>query len=156
MLINTKNKKTNHIIQHIACASVYIKPGSKKKSEFYDHIYETYHYLNSKYTKGLHFLIAGDTNELDVDPIISLSPKLTQVVNKPTRIDPNTGKESLLDTIITTLSSFYQEPICVDPLDVDNDKQGKKSDHKIVIMKPINDQSYKSARIPRIVKTRHE
>ena len=62
-LLTPKNNKPNQTVQHIACASVYVKPNSKKKSEFYDHVYEAYHYLSSKFPKGLHFIIAGDTNE---------------------------------------------------------------------------------------------
>ena len=79
---------------------------------------------------------------------------MVQVVQKPTRIDQKTGKESLLDTIITTLSSYYQEPKCIAPLDVDNDKIGKKSDHQIVLMEPVNNCNPESARVQRVVKTR--
>ena len=153
-LLTPKNKNPNNTIQHIACASVYVKPNSKKKSEFYDHIYEAYHYLNSKYPKGLHFIIAGDTNELNLDPIFNLNPKLVQVVQEPTRIDKSTGKESVLDTITTTLSSCYQVPKSIDPLDVDNVNHGKKSDHKMVLMKPISGSNQQSARVQRVVKIR--
>ena len=153
-LLTPKNTRPNSIIQHIACASVYVKPNSKKKSDFYDHLYEAYHFLNSKYPKGFHFIIAGDTNELNLDPILSLSPRLVQVVQKPTRIDPKTGKESILDTIMTTLSAYYQEPNCIAPLDIDINKIGKKSDHKIVLMEPITDCMSDSARIQRVVKIR--
>ena len=58
-LLTPKNNRPNNRIQHIACAAVYVKPNSKNKSDFYDHIYEAYHYLNSKYPKGLHIIIAG-------------------------------------------------------------------------------------------------
>ena len=76
---------TSKIIK-IACASVYYKPGSKSKSDLIDHIAEAYTILSTLYEKGLHFIIAGDTNELNLEPNLSLSPSLTQIVNKPTMV----------------------------------------------------------------------
>ena len=102
----------------------------------------------------VYFIITGDTNELNLYPIVSLSKKIVQVVQKPIRIDSNIGKESRLDTIITTLSSYYQEPNCIDTLDVDNEKNKEKSDHKIVFMEPIDDNSTKSARVQSVIKLR--
>jgi hypothetical protein len=43
-----------------------------------------------------------------------------------------------------TLSSYYQEPLCLEPLDADEDTIGKKADHKIVVAKPINIVNNKS------------
>ena len=45
---------------------------------------------------------------------------------------------AILDPTITTISKFYQEPMCLEPLDADHDKNGVKSDHRIVMMRPIN------------------
>ena len=59
-------------------------------------------------------------------------------MNKPTRIDSRTGSEVIIDPIITTLSNFYQEPLCLDPLDADPYKDGEKSDHRIVVFKLID------------------
>ena len=53
-----------------------------------------------------------------------------------------------------TLSQYYQEPLCLEPLDADPDKDGKKSDHRIVLIKPINVINNKSARITRQIKVR--
>ena len=130
------------------------KPGSKHKSDLLDHISEAYNLLSAKYGNGLHFCIAGDTNELKLDAILNLNPNLVQVVNKPTRIDAKTGAEAILDPIITTLAHFYQEPLCLDPLDCDPDKNGTKSDHRIVVFKPINVISNETARITREIKVR--
>ena len=60
----------------------------------------------------------------------------------------------LLDPIITTLSVYYQKPVCLEPLDADPDKVGKKADHKIVIAKPITSINNKSVRETRKVKVR--
>ena len=81
-------------MKKIAVASIYSKPASRKKSVLLDHIAEVYHSLNSKYQNGLHFILAGDTNDLKLDSILSLSQSLKQVVQTPTR------KEKILDPII--------------------------------------------------------
>ena len=126
----------------------------KNKSDLYDHIYEAYHMLNAKFQRGLHIIIAGDTNELNLNPILSLSHKMLQVVKQPTRYNPTTGEGSLLDPIITTLAKYYQEPECIDPLDADNSRKGKNSDHQIVVMSPIYSIENKSARENRMIKSR--
>ena len=41
-----------------------------------------------------------------------------------------------------------------DPLDADPDKNGKKSDHRIVLFKPINVINNKSARVTKQIKVR--
>ena len=53
-----------------------------------------------------------------------------------------------------TLSQYYQEPLSLDPLDPDPDKDGTKSDHRIVLVKPINVIDNQSARITRSIKVR--
>ena len=98
--------------------------------------------MNTKYKKGLHWLICGDTNELKLDPILQLSPSLKQVVQNPTRLDP----PRILDPIITTLSDLYQLPECLAPLDADPESNGKPSDHLMVVMEPISQINNKSAR----------
>ena len=57
----------------------------------------------------------------------------------------------MLDPIIMTMSNLYQEPLCLDPLDADTDKNGKQSDHKIVITKPVDALNNKSCRQTRQV-----
>ena len=57
----------------------------------------------------------------------------------------------MLDPIITTLSRYYQVPQCLDPLDADPQSKGKKSDHLIVLAKPINNLSTKSCRTTKSV-----
>ena len=53
-----------------------------------------------------------------------------------------------------TLSHLYQKPLCLEPLDADPDKNGQKSDHRIVISKPISVVNNKCARLTRTVKVR--
>ena len=149
-MLTPKNVSHNSKIQKIACCSIYSKPNSKKKSLLLDHISETFNILNKKYGRGLHFIIAGDTNDLKLDSILSLSPNLNQIVKDWTRMTP----PAILDPVITTLANFYQIPECLDPLDSDPDKNGKPSDHKIVLVKPISIINNISARTFRKIKVR--
>ena len=149
-VLTPKNISNDSKIQKIACCSVYSKPNSKKKSLLLDHISDAYNILKTKYGRGLHYVIAGDTNDLKLDAILSLDSNLSQIVTKPTRLNP----PAILDPVILTLARFYQEPMCLEPLDSDPDKNGAPSDHRIVLVKPINALNNKSARITRKIKVR--
>ena len=114
-----------------------MKPGSKKKTATNDHIAEVYNTMRAKYSKGLHWIIAGDTNELKLGPILRLNENLKSVVKKPTRLNKkNPSKSSILDNIITDLHKWYQQPKCLPPIDPDSNK-GKPSDHLTVIFEPL-------------------
>ena len=153
-LLTPKDANSKSKIQKIACASVYCKPGSKSKTELLDHIAEAYNILTTKYQKGLYFIIAGDTNDLNLTQILNLSQNLSQIVNKPTRRDPVTGVEKLLDPVITSLSAYYQTPECLPPLDPDPDTNGKPSDHRIVVVRPICAINNTCARTTKEIKVR--
>ena len=149
-ILTPKNVTHDSKIRKIACCALYSKPDSRKKSLLLDHISDAFNILSTKYGRGLHFIIAGDTNDLNLDPILSLSSNMQQIVQDFTRMDP----PALLDPVLTTLSQFYQVPRCLEPLDSDPDKNGKKSDHKIVLVKPINVISNKSARQVKQIRVR--
>ena len=147
-VLTPKQISSTSVIKKIVVASIYSKPKSRKKTLLLDHIAETYHMLCSKYQTGLHFILAGDTNDLKLDSILNLSPNLKQVVSSSTR------GTKMLDPIITTLSKYYQTPVCLPPLDNDPDKTGVPSDHMIVYMKAIDAISNNSARTTKEVKFR--
>ena len=147
-MLTPKQVFPSSVVKKIAVASIYCKPKSRTKTKLLDHIAETYHLLSSKYLDGLHFILAGDTNDLKLDTILSLSPNLRQVVNS------NTRNDKMLDPIITTLSIFYQEPVYLPPLDPDPDKNGAPADHMIVHMEPINSINNNPARKIKTVKYR--
>ena len=88
--------------------------------------------MTAKYWTNLDFIIAGDTNRLNLSPILNLSSNLKQVVKVSTRLNP----DKILDVIITTLSKYYQEPITKPPISNDAGN-GKPSDHLVVLMKTI-------------------
>ena len=121
---------------------MYSKPSSNRKTLTLDHISDAFNLLSTKYGRGLHFILAGDTNDLNLNPILSLTPNFNQIVKKWTRMDP----PAILDPIITTLAHFYQEPVCLEPLDADHDKNGKPANHKIVLARAITTINNKSTR----------
>ena len=125
----------NFDVKHIAVASIYYAKRTRRK-DFIDHICEAYNVLLARYGQGLHFIIAGDYNRLDIRPILNLSPSLSQLVTIPTRTNPDTT----LDKIISTLGK-YLPPTSLPPLDNDVEGIGKPSDHLIIVMRPIIQQS---------------
>ena len=120
-------------VRHIVVCSYYFTDYTKR-NQFIDHIAESIATLSSIYGDGLHFILAGDSNKLNLKPILNLSPELKQVVQVPTRKNP----DAILDTIITTLSDFYLPPCTLPPLQNDEAMAGAPSDHLIVYMKPIS------------------
>ena len=149
-VITPKNVSQSCQVQKIACCALYSKPDSRKKTLLLDHVSDAFHILSKKYGRGLEFCIAGDTNDLDLDPILNLNHKFQQIVRDYTRMDP----PAILDPVITTMGKFYQVPLVLDPLDADLDKNGVASDHRIVIVRQLGPLSNQSARQSRIVKCR--
>ena len=66
----------------------YVKPSSTKKTALLDHITDVYKTLRSKHGKGLYSILAGDTNDLKLGPILRLNANLKSFVKKSTRINP--------------------------------------------------------------------
>ena len=75
---------------------------------------------------------------------------MKQIVTKPTR--QNLAR--LLDPIITKLANYYQTPEVLPPLDSDPNKDGKHSDHSIVVAEPISEMCNACARQLRKIKVR--
>ena len=137
-LLTPRNVSKDSIIKKIVIGAIYVKPNSRKKTATHDHIADVYNTLSAKYGRGTYWILAGDTNTLNLNPILALNHKLKSVVKKPTRINhENPSKNSILDNIITDLHTFYQEPRCLPPIDPDCEKR-KPSDHLTVVFTPIN------------------
>ena len=149
-IMSPKTVTNDSSIQKIAVCSLYSKPNSKKKTLLLDHISQAFHTISTKYGRGLHFIIAGDTNDLKLDNILNLSPNMRQLVQGVTRLDPPT----MLDPIISTLGCYYQQPVCLPPLDADPDSNGSPSDHLIVVMRPVNSNESRPGRTYREIKVR--
>ena len=115
-LITPKNvTHTSKIQKIVLCSFYYPGPKSKTKSLLLDHLCQSYQILSAKYGKGLHFLMCADSNKLDLEPVLSLSPDMRQLVTSPTRMNP----DQMLDPIITTMGRWYQTPVCLAPVEAD-------------------------------------
>ena len=123
-------------IRHIVAASVYYSSTQTRKTDFLDHIAQTYSILCSKYGSDLAFIISGDVNRLNIKSILNLSPDFVQIVKVPTRLNP----DAILDVVITNFPALYQDPYTFFPLDSDN-SNGKSFDHLIVVTKPISHEA---------------
>ena len=131
---DTKNVKSGTLIKKIVVCGFYNPPKSNTKFKLLDHICANFHLLAAKYGQAVHFIMAGDANEMKLDPILQLSSTLRQVVTDFTRYDP----PAILDPIITDMPNFYQTPRCLEPLGPNQDSSCVKSDHMIVLFKPVN------------------
>ena len=136
VVIHPKNLPKNSPFKFIAvCSFYYAGQKMTPRDILYDHMSESFNILTAKFGENTQFIICADSNKLNLSPILDLSPSLKQVVKVPTRLNP----DSILDTIITTLSSHYNDPITKPPLANDPDNpRGKPSDHLIVFWSPIS------------------
>ena len=66
--------------------AIYVKPRSKQKPATLDHIANVHNVLQTRNGKGLNWILAGDTNDLKLGPILISNTKFQSIVNKPTRI----------------------------------------------------------------------
>lgn len=135
-LLTPKNSICSLKFKKIVVASLYYTSATKR-SEFLDHISESYSLLRAKYGPNTGFILAGDLNRLKIGPILNLSPDLKQVVCCVTRRNP----DSTLDKIITNMHGYYHEPFTLEPLDNDQEGCGKPSDHLIVVMEPLSNDN---------------
>ena len=133
-VLTPKTATNTSKIKRIVVCSLYCKPGSRSKTKLLDHIGQTFHLLSAKFGAGLHFILAGDTNELKLNSILQLHPRMQQMVKGFTRLNP----PRMLDPILITLGCYYQTQEILPPLNADPDSNGSPSDHFIPVMKPIN------------------
>ena len=136
-LLIPKNLPPNSRIKQIAVASIYYSSKQTRKDDFLDHISQSYNTLCAKYGDKLGFIIAGDFNQMNIKPLLNLSPDLRQVVTTITRTNP----DAILDKILTNLHSYYLSPTTLPPLDNDTGVSGKPSDHLIVVFKPLSTEN---------------
>ena len=147
-LITPKEAQSNSLIQKIVVGSVYLRPATKSHVPLLDHITDVYNILSTKYPRGLHWILAGDTNKMKLDTILNLDDRMKQIVKNPTRLNP----DEILDPIITSLSTYYQTPVCLPPLGADDGIT--QSDHLTVIAEPLTAINNKPARVIKKVQVR--
>ena len=103
-------KQENIKVKKIAVCALYVSPTSKFKTKTIDHIVETVHLLRSQYANEISFLLGGDLNLLNINPILQCYGALKQIVTDGTR------KSAVLEYIITDLQGFYHPPSCIPPI----------------------------------------
>ena len=118
----------------ILCA-VYSPPNSRKKTKLVDFISETYNKLKATKYPSAFFALGGDINDLKVEQLLNISPKFSQLVNRPTR------GQKILSVIVTDLGDFFQEPIILPPLQPDTPGIGKPSDHSVPLATTYTDRT---------------
>ena len=92
----TPKQQIRSEVKQIAVASIYYASRTKSKA-IIDHLCTAYHTLLARYGDGLHLIIAGDYNRLNIKPILDMSSSLSQVVKVITRTNP----DAILDKIVT-------------------------------------------------------
>ena len=150
-VLTLKNTTTSSLVKRLVVGSFYSKPGSRKKTALLDHIAETVHNFCSKYPDSVSFCISGDKNEMAIDSILSLRPDFKQCVEDYTRMSP----PAILDVIILSdIHRFYRKPVCEEALDVDEDKVGTASDHKMILMQPVDNFNNKKGSLKKHIQYR--
>ena len=82
---------------------------------------------------------AGDRNDWDCDQILPAIPRLQNLQPLPTLNGKN------LDVFISNMCAFYSNSIVVPAVEPDNPFRGKKSDHSVPIIYPLNANSIKES-----------
>ena len=76
-------------------------------------------------------IIAGDCNDLLVGQITALDPAFRHIVANPTR------KDKILHISVTDLHSYYEVPLIIPPVQLDDGALGVPSDHSGVFVCPL-------------------
>ncbi|XP_072041244.1 uncharacterized protein [Amphiura filiformis] len=108
----------------VLCCNIHT-PGDPHEQELIEHLLDSIDKISSKHPDAGISLI-GDVNQLDITQILAASHKFAQVVDKPG--DKPTRGDSILDKIVTNLSTFYNTPIVSAPIGT--------SDHRTVLWTP--------------------
>ena len=131
-LIRPKNTIQGSQFKVILAASFYLPPKSRMKTKLFDHMASTVQLLLCKYPQaGL--LLGGDRNEFSIEPLLSIAPRLVQMVHLPTR------GNKILDVLISNMSHLYITPVIHRPVDPDSDYPNHKpSDHSVPVVYPLS------------------
>ena len=147
-LATPKHSDTGMNFKRIAIGSYYVSPKSRHKKETIEHIIDTIHILRAKYSNEVNFLIGGDFNHLDTTDILDSYGALHSIISVPTR------NSATLEIILTDLHTLFHPPTTLPPLQVDSDKQGKDSDHNVVVLAPKQNTKYRTNRKKKTIKSR--
>ena len=148
-LFTPKTTELNMLrVKRVAVGSFYVSPRSKYKNETIEHIIQTIHILRAKYDNEISFLCGGDFNRIDITDILDSYGALKSILSVPTR------KSATLEILLTDLHTMFHPPTTLPPLQVDEDKIGKDSDHNTVVFAPKSNGQYQQIRNKKTILTR--
>ena len=147
-MISPKKAPKRATIKNICLASVYISPKSRFKKETIAHIIESIQLIRSFYDNDVRFCVSGDFNKCLIEDLLDSLGSLQNIQVKATR------KGEILDLIITDMHTSYLPSLTLPALDVDEDKKGVASDHKILIFPPSNAKNCVIKREKQVIKIR--
>ena len=135
-------------VKRICVGAIYIAPRSPYKEDTISHIIHTIHMIRARYDNEVNFLLAGDYNRVSVQDILLSYGCLQQICGVPTR------KGATLELILTDLHTYMYAPTIHPPLQVDEGKKGKDSDHQALILAPKASKDFVVKREKRKIVTR--
>jgi hypothetical protein len=148
-LVTPKSDDLHNLkVKHIAVGSFYISPKSRYKAETIEHIIQNIHTLKAKYDNDIHYLLGGDFNRVDIGDILESYGALKQIISVSTR------KSATLEILLTDLHTMFHPPTTLQPLQVDQNKVGKDSDHNVVVFAPNSNTEFKQSRKKKTILTR--
>ena len=113
------------------CVSFYSPPKSKFRNKLAEFLVFTIGRLRTEHPSS-QVILAGDRNDMDINLLCTLDPTLRQLVRGFT----NKNKDKVLDVVYTDCPNLFQEPTILPPMQVDEGKVGKDSDHAGVQVLP--------------------
>ena len=122
------------IVKQIITFAFYMPPKSRMKSKMNDHIVTTLHQLLTVYPSA-GIMGGGDRNDWSVQQILPAVPRFQNIQHLPTRNGKN------LDIFLTNIGQYYSRPVVVPSVDPDCPAKGKRSDHDVPIIYPLDNFS---------------
>ena len=144
-----KPKTISSTVKEIVACSFYSPPSNnKKKNEaLAEHIISNLHLMSTRY-QNCAIILGADKNAMNLSPIIDCGLKLRQMVNT------NTRGSKILDIIIMNMGRFYNDAVVNPPIQADDPKSGKPSDHAVPLCTPYVDRTNPPVRKFRKIKYR--
>jgi hypothetical protein len=118
-------------INKFIVGSFYSPPRSRFNSRLAEFLAVTLGQLRADHP-GCRVILGADVNDMNLDTLRALDPSLKQLVTFKT----NKNLTKTLDIILTDCPELLQEPTRLPPLQVDQGKPGKDSDHHGVQVLP--------------------
>jgi hypothetical protein len=136
-------------VSKIICVSFYSPPKSKFRNKLAEFLVFTIGRLRNEHS-GSRVILAGDRNDMEINLLCTLDPTLRQLVRGFT----NKQKDKVLDVVYTDCPNLMQEPTILPPMQVDEGKERKDSDHAGVKVLPRNNLAREGGAVRERVRVR--